>query len=149
MKATEAIQASLQSTQPLLAWYLGDLADGDLLVRPVPGANHIAWQLGHLILSERSLITRDLPQAKYPELSAAFVAQHEKAKASEEPPTGFSTKEEYPELFNRVRGVTIATAGALSDAELDTPTKGDMAKFAPTLAHLFLLVSNHTLMHAG
>jgi hypothetical protein len=37
----------------------------------------------------------------------------------------------------------------MSDADLDKPTAGDMAKYAPTLGGLFLLQANHTLMHAG
>ena len=37
----------------------------------------------------------------------------------------------------------------LSDTDLDKPTAGSMAGFAPTWGHLFVLVANHTLMHAG
>ena len=36
----------------------------------------------------------------------------------------------------------------LSDADLDKPNPGGMAKFA-ALADLIVLMSNHTLMHAG
>ena len=38
-----------------------DLSDADLLVRPAPSANHIAWQLGHLIASERNLVEAAAP----------------------------------------------------------------------------------------
>ena len=34
-------------------------------------------------------------------------------------------------------------------AGLDRPTTGRMAKFAPTVGAMLLLVSNHTLMHGG
>jgi hypothetical protein len=37
----------------------------------------------------------------------------------------------------------------MPDADLDKPTQGNMAQFAPTLGALLLLQSNHTLMHAG
>ena len=37
----------------------------------------------------------------------------------------------------------------LSDADLDRPTQGRMATFAPRLGDLLVLVSNHTLMHGG
>ena len=36
--------------------YVQDLADRDLLLRPVPGMNHIAWQLGHLITGSRRFL---------------------------------------------------------------------------------------------
>ena len=34
-------------------------------------------------------------------------------------------------------------------ADLDKPTPGEMAKYAPTVGALFLLTSNHVMMHAG
>ncbi len=52
MHAKDALKTALLSTQNITAMYLADLSDEDILVRPVPGANHIAWQLGHLIHSE-------------------------------------------------------------------------------------------------
>ena len=36
--------------------YVQDLADADLLLRPVPGMNHIAWQLGHLITGSKKML---------------------------------------------------------------------------------------------
>ena len=35
------------------------------------------------------------------------------------------------------------------DADLDKPTIGSIAQFAPTLGALFILQANHTMMHAG
>ena len=148
MNAKDAIKTALTSTQRILEWYLSDLSDADLLVRPVPGANHIAWQLGHLINSECRLGSQ-VPGAAYPELPAGFAERHNKANAMTDPPTGFGTKADYLGLFNQVRGATLAALARLPEADLDRPTAGDMAKFAPTLGALFLLTSNHALMHAG
>ena len=72
MHGIQAIQATLKSTAGLPGWYLSDLSDADLLVRPTPGANHIAWQFGHLIESEPHLLKIILPDAKMPELPAGF-----------------------------------------------------------------------------
>ena len=72
MKATDAIALALTSTRDVMSFYLGDLSDADLLVRPVAGANTIAWQLGHLINSEAFLLREELPDAVYPELPAGF-----------------------------------------------------------------------------
>jgi len=150
MKATEAIRTALGSTQQVLSWYLGDLSDADLLVRPVPGANHIAWQLGHLIVAERAMVSENLPGTPFPDLPPGFAEQHGKDTAAQDPPRGFATREVYLDLFNRVRQATLDAVGRLSDADLDRPTAGGMARFAPTLgAFLLLIVSNHTLMHGG
>jgi hypothetical protein len=149
MKATEAITTALKSTQNLLGMYLADLSDTDLLVRPVPAANHIAWQLGHLISSEIQLAKGELPATVYPELPAGFAEQHGPKTAHTDPPTGFATKAVYLDLFGKVRGATLGAVAKLSDADLDRPTSGSMAQWAPTLGALLLLTSNHTLMHAG
>ncbi len=148
MNAKDALRTALTSTQNMLGTYLGDLSDADLLVRPVPGANHIAWQLGHLIASE-SRMGQLLPGARYPELPAGFVEQHAKEKAAQDPPTGFTPKAVYLDLFNKVRGATLAALDKMSEADLDRPTEGPMTKFAPTLGALLVLNANHVLMHAG
>lgn len=144
MHGVDAIRTALQGTQHLVAWFLSDLDDADLLVRPVPEANHIAWQMAHLILSERALAREQLPQAIYPELPSDFAEKHKDPKSNQ----GLS-KTVYVELFNRTREGTLAALALLSDADLDRPTVGKMAGFAPTLGALLLLVSNHSLMHGG
>jgi hypothetical protein len=149
MNAKAAIKTTLTSTQQLLGWYLGDLSDADLLVRPVPAANHIAWQLGHVIIAEGRLLKEQIPAARFPELPAGFAEQHDKAMAAVEPPRGFATKATYVDLFTRTRAGTLAALESLEDAALDRPTQGQMAPFAPTLGDFFVLLSNHTLMHAG
>ena len=53
MRGVDAVRQTLQSTQHLVTWFLSDLSDADLMVRPTAGANHVAWQIGHLILAEQ------------------------------------------------------------------------------------------------
>jgi hypothetical protein len=149
MKGTEAIQGSLRGTFGILGMYLADLSDADLLVRPVPNANHIAWQLGHVIAGEPFLVRSVVPHAQYPELPAGFADKHTKETAGKDEASAFCTKAEYLGLFNQVREATIAVVGKLSDADLDKPNTGPMAKFAPTVGANLLLVANHTMMHAG
>jgi uncharacterized damage-inducible protein DinB len=149
MNARDVIQTALTSTKFLHDRYLSDLSDADLLVRPVPGANTIAWQLGHLISSEPYLMRSQLPDTPYPELPAGFAEAHTKETAAADSPRGFKTRAEYTQLFDKVRAATLAAVAKLSDADLGKPTQGQMAPFAPTLAAFFILVANHTLMHAG
>jgi uncharacterized damage-inducible protein DinB len=149
MNAKDAIKTALTGTQHSLSMYLSDLSDADLLVRPVPKANHIAWQLGHLISAEPYLIKQVLPSAQYPELPAGFDEQYTKETAAAETPKAVLTKQQYLDLFNKVRQATLAALAKVSDADLDKPTQGKMAPYAPNMAAMFLLVSNHTLMHSG
>jgi hypothetical protein len=147
MNAKDAIKNALTSTQHMLGMFIADLSDADLLVRPVPAANHIAWQLGHLIKSEFMFI--NMTGGTPPAAPAGFDDQYSKQTAAQEPPKGFLTKAQYLELFNKTRESTLASLNKYSDADLDKPTPGDMAKFAPTMGALFLLTANHTMMHAG
>jgi len=147
MHAKDAIKTALTSTQGMVAMYLADLSDADLLVRPVPGANHIAWQLGHLISAECQL--GQMTGGKYPELPAGFKEQHSPKNSSVDPPRGFGTKADYLSLFNKMREATLANLARLPESDLDKATSGDMAKYAPNYGAAFLLLSNHDLMHAG
>jgi uncharacterized damage-inducible protein DinB len=148
MTAKDAIKKTYDSQFLILNTYLTDLTDADLLVRPVPGANHIAWQLGHLISAEVQLLAA-IPGGTSPELPSGFVERHGKETAALEPPKGFLTKAEYLALFKKVREQTFAKLDKLPEADLDKPNTGRMAQFAPTLGDLFLLTANHQLMHAG
>src|SRR5262249_39520360 len=76
-------------------------------------------------------------------------ARTESEGAKKSSTEGFLTKAEYLSLFDAARSATIAAVGKLSDDDLDRPTTGNMAQFAPTLGQLLILTSNHTLMHAG
>lgn len=147
MKAQDAIRTALAGAQQVVTMYLQDLSDADLLVRPVPHANHIAWQLGHLITSERGMVAEHIPGVKYPELPAGFAERHNKEAASRD--TGFGTKAEYLDLYGKVRQTTIDALGKLSDADLDKPITGQMAALVPKLGDLLLLNANHAMMHAG
>mgnify|MGYP002624252069 CR=1 FL=1 len=149
MNGPTTIQESLKATQFLLNEYLKDFTDEEILKRPVPGANHIAWQLGHLIGAEIHLIREQLPEASFPQLPDGFLDKHNKETAGIDDAGSFHSREEYVNLFNQVREATIALVGQLSEADLDRPTTGALAPFAPTLGAMLILVSNHTLMHGG
>lgn len=149
MNAIEIATSALNSTKDLLTMYLADLDDEDLLVRPVPGANNIAWQLGHLIGAEIDLVASQFAMVAYPELPEDFKGKHGKEAASSDDPSNFCSKKTYLELFTSVRAATIRLVEGLSENDLDKPTQGNMAGFAPKLGDYLLLVANHTLMHAG
>lgn len=149
MTGVDAIRTALLSTQYLTNWFIADLSDADLLVRPVGGANHIAWQLGHVIAAEQNLMKSQLPDTPYPALPTGFAEKHTKETSALEPATGFLSKAEYQELFRSTREATVELLDKLSDADLDRPTTGNMAAFAPTLGAFFVLVANHSLMHGG
>ncbi|MCH6552310.1 MAG: DinB family protein, partial [Planctomycetes bacterium] len=56
MNAKDLLRYNVTFTHQITRKYLDDVTDEELLVRAVPGSNHLAWQLGHLVASERSLL---------------------------------------------------------------------------------------------
>jgi len=144
MNTKDAIKYALESSQNMVNMYLGDLSDADLLVRPAPGANHIAWQLGHLIAAEAGYFLPKIPGAATVQLPAGFAQQHGKETAGSD--SGFLKKDEYLALFKTCRAATQATVDKLSESDLDKPSGWQMA---PTIGKLLLTVANHDMMHAG
>lgn len=149
MNAKDVLRGDLGATQRLLHQYVADLVDDDLYVRPVPGANHIAWQLGHLLISEATVVGENVPGAVYPRLPDGFAQRHAREAASQEGTQGLATKREYLELFDQTRKTTLTALDRLSDTGLDKPSTGRMASFCPRVGDLFSLACNHTMMHAG
>jgi hypothetical protein len=149
MNAKEAIKTTLIKSHEMLKNYLQDLSDADLQVRPVPNANHIAWQLGHLITSERHMMSQQFPGHPFPELPAGFAETHHKDNAKVDPPKGFATKDQYLDLFKKIRRATLDAVEKMPEKDLDKPTVGKMAEFFPTLGALLLLPGSHVMMHAG
>jgi hypothetical protein len=149
VNAKDVIKTALDSNRSMLTMYLSDLSDADLLVRPAPGANHIAWQLGHLIAAEANFVLPNLPGGVAAELPAGFAEQHTKETSTKDSPADFRKKEEYLALLNKVRAATLAALAKVPDADLDRPTNEKLAAYAPNVAALFLIAATHDMMHGG
>jgi uncharacterized damage-inducible protein DinB len=132
----------------VLNTYVSDLSDGDLLKRPAPGCNHLAWQLGHLISSEASLLNSVCP-GQGAELPAGFAQQHSKENCQSDDASQFRGKQDYLDLYQRVREATLAALEKLPDAELDAPSPEWIRERFPKVGHVFTLIGNHPMMHAG
>jgi uncharacterized damage-inducible protein DinB len=132
----------------VLNTYISDLSDEDLMRRPTEGCNHLAWQLGHLISAEASLLDSICP-GKAAELPEDFASQHSKETCQSDDPTGFRTKQEYMDLYQTVRTATLAALETLSDSDLDDPSPERLREHFPTVGGVFTLIGSHPMMHAG
>ena len=149
MHARDILKLALTPTQDTLQMFLGDMTDAEITARPVPSANHIAWQLAHLCTAEKYLLDGELPGVQYPDIPAAIATLGNERTGKIEPPEGYLTKAQYLDCFGKLRAATLAAVDKLSETDLDKPVKNAMAKFAPTLGALLILTANHTLMHGG
>ena len=143
----ELLKQDLQFADMLIGMYIGDLSDADLLVRSVPGTNHIAWQLGHCIGGTKKM----LEQLGYagPELPAGFLEEYTKEKAGSDDPGQFKTKAEYVELLGKAKKAVEKAIDETPDADLEKPGPEAMREYAPTVLAVLALQGRHWAMHAG
>ena len=147
MDIKQAIQTSLAQADGIVNGYLADLRPAELLARPCAGANHIAWQLGHLIASERYLVEQAAP-GKMPPLPDGFAEKHKKDTAGIDDPKAFLSKEEYLELARKTRAAALQIVADMSPADFDKPVS-KVPPFVKTAGELFLFLGPHWIMHAG
>lgn len=148
MNAKDAIRNTIDMSAMTIDSYLKDLSDADLLVRAVEGMNHMAWQIGHLIGSERHFVELIRPGTS-PALPADFLEGHGRDKFTEDDPTKFYPLAKYQELWGAQRQATLALLDSLSVDDLDRTDADKFPSLAPTVGALLNLIGVHPLMHAG
>jgi hypothetical protein len=147
MHPKDLLRQMVEMSHMITHTYVDDLNDADLLVRSVPGANHIAWQLGHLAVGTQHMLGA-LGQPS-PELPAGFAAAHSRETAGSDDPKRFATKSAYLALAERMKAASLAAIDATPDNDLDQPGPESMREYAPTVASVLMLLGSHWLMHVG
>lgn len=148
MDARDVIQRSADMSGMVINSYLSDLSDADLMRRPGPGCNHLAWQIGHLISSEVGMLNSLRPGAA-PELPAGFAEKHSSDTKDSDDASLFCSKQEYVDLLAKVRAASAATLATMTDSDLEQPAPEQFRQWFPTVGSFYLLIANHPLMHAG
>lgn len=145
MNTKDAIRQNMDFAQMVCSAYLQDLTDEEMMRRPAPKANHIKWQVGHLIAAEHDLIEKGAPGAM-PPLPEGFADRYAKENSSVDDPAAFDSKEALLAAAEAQRAGTLAALEKIDEAEFDKETG---IEYAPTIGHLFSLQGSHWMMHAG
>ena len=148
MQGKDAIRSAMNLSDMVFKGYLGDLEDSELMRRPAEGCNHLAWQVGHLIASEVSLLSSVFPD-RTTELPDGFVESHAKENSDCDDPSQFLSRDEYIGLMEKVRATTLSALESASEEELDKPSPDQFQPWCPTVGDMFVLIGTHPLMHAG
>jgi hypothetical protein len=143
--AKDVIRQTISMTDFVVMSYLNDLSDDDLLVVATPGTNPIAWQVGHLIVSDRMMIEALKPGA-CPPLPEGFEAAHSKETAAPNTFVKYGSKADYLKAWKAQAEATLAVLESVTDEQLDAPTGFD---WAPTTVGLLNATGLHALGHAG
>lgn len=148
MHARQALRIGIDSGLQLSQSYLADLTDDELLVRPVPGANHIAWQLGHLIVNEHEMIEAACP-GSMPALPDGFAEKYTPETAGLDAREAFHPKSVYMNAIEVQRSGTLQALEKLTDEDLDKPAPEKYRNFLKTVGELFAIQGTHWMMHGG
>ena len=127
--------------------FLADFSDADMLFRPASSPPTMPfWQMGHLANSVRGMVTACDPSVSFP---FADDTRFGKSKASIDDAAFFPNKAELLGRFDQAMDIAAAWVARLSDADLAKPTSEQMQRFAPTVAHIAILLASHPMMHIG
>lgn len=147
MTAKDVIKQVVEFCHMVVGHYLDDLKDEDLMVRAVPGSNHLAWQLGHLISGDCHMLAT-LGHTP-PALPEGFEAQHTKETASSDDASKFCAKQTYVELAGQTKAAVLAALAATPEADLEKAAPESMRAYAATVSAALTMLGTHWLMHAG
>ena len=145
--AKNILRRAIEGAHWITRAYVEDLADADLLVRSVPGTNHIAWQLGHAIGGTRKMLAAIGREA--PALPEGFAEAYTRETSASDDPAKFATKAQYLALMDQMKAASLAAVEATPESELDAPGPDSMREYAPTIGTVLMLLGTHWLMHAG
>jgi hypothetical protein len=148
MTPIELMSDVLTRDAQILKMTLADFTDDEMLTRPVPGANHAAWQLGHLVASAAHLVGAVAPDL-IPKPLAALGEKFSGKTANVDDPAFFPKKVELLEAFSQAYDAAAGWVRTLTPDDLLRPTPGRMAEYAPTVGHLALMLASHIMMHVG
>jgi DinB superfamily len=148
MSFAESTAAGLQFNLDMVNGTLSDFSDSEFFARPCPGANHPAWQIGHLTSAETGMVNGLSPGAGAT-LPEGFGKKFTRETAGKDDPSFFGSKAQLMDLFGKARAATIAWVRTLTPADLAKPSPESMRRMAQTLGDALILIPVHTAMHLG
>jgi len=148
MGAIDVVATDVTRSFEMLKQHLADFTDADMLVRPVPGANHANWQIGHLVGVEAKTCQM-MGADGGPKLPEGFGDRYGKASASSDDPAKFLKKDELLALMAQTTEALARWVQSLSATDLAKPTPPPFDSFCPTLADVAVLTPGHRHMHLG
>lgn len=143
MSAGELYAKSIARSAHMTANFVSDFTEEEMFIRPVPGANHATWQLGHVAAGTRKMcrmIGIDI------NLADDFAQRFTKDAAKIDDPKAFPAKQELLATYNDVFAQVQAAVAKLTEADLAKTTGFD---FAPTVADVVTILTLHPMMHGG
>ena len=144
--ANDVIVHTLTRSKLMLKLYTQDLKPAEYLYRASEKANCVAWLLGHLALSDRTVLER-LGSRDLPELPDGFAKRFSRDAGCPQADDFGDVSILWP-LFEKHRDMLIATVQRAPQELLDKPMEKPHPMFG-NLGELVNFIALHSAMHAG
>ncbi len=146
--AKDVVLAQLQTGQFLIDQFTPDLTDEEYFKVPVAGANHPAWLLGHIAISEDSMTAsatgseKILPEPMHEMFKGGSTCHEDASK--------YPSRGEIDEMFKRSRARAVAALKEFDGNRWDDPSPKDMPQeLFPTLGAIWTMQGVHQFWHIG
>jgi hypothetical protein len=148
MDLMQLIAKDIADTLAMMKQHLADFSDADMLVRPVPSANHANWQVGHLLGFE-AMVANLIGAKDVPGLPENFKSQYNSEAAKSDDPAKFMKKDELFALFDKTHAAIVKRVAAFTPEDIAKPVPAPLCEWVPTFGDLAVKLPIHTVMHVG
>lgn len=145
--AIDVLVNSLAGSRELVLGYSQDLTPAEYLHRPTPASNCVAWLLGHLILTDRRVMSLAMEVTNLPPLPEGFDKRFSRDPGCPQA-TDFGDISGLLPLFKQTRDLLIATLQSIDPAVLEKPLGITHARFNTRWGAVNFM-GLHSAMHAG
>lgn len=144
----DVIAHSLFVSQAMLQRFISDLTPPEMLHRPADNANCCAWIVGHLVMSDRSMLKRlGVAPGDMPPLPDGFDKRFSRDEGCPQA-NEFGDVSILLPLFLAHREQLIAAARAATPDQLTTPVQSRIPVFKD-VGECLNFMAAHTMMHTG
>ena len=130
MALNETMAAVVQQNLEMLKGHMGDFNDAEWMTRPVPAANHTAWQMTHLAQFDVMVAGVLSPGGKV-SVPSSFEQVKGKEASKSDDPQKFPTKAEVLKVMDEANALQVAALKKMTDADFAKPSPEQFQSFAP------------------
>jgi hypothetical protein len=150
MTATEFVTAALTGGKAWMTGLLADLEEGDLVAAPTArGGNHPLWVIGHLTVSEASIVT-GMIKGEEPNVPDGWGTLFGMGSQPVSDASKYPAKAKLLEAFEKVRAETLELLARLADTDLDKPAANPPnQELFGTVGRCLATLVTHQTFHVG
>jgi len=147
-QAKDVILAQLATAEFLFTQLTTDMSDDEYFKVPVAGANHPAWLVGHVAVSNDRMSAAAC--GTDPKTSQATQELFMAGSTCHDDPSKYPSRAEIDALFRDTQALTVERLKGFDDSKWEDPSpEGWNKEFFPTLGTLWTLIGTHPFWHVG